>query len=277
VAACGHLSPNVAPTAAFALPASLTAASPATFDASTSADPDGSIVSYAWDFGDGVTGTGRTAAHTFARSGTYLVTLTVTDDEGLTASVSRTLAVANSAPTAAMGAVGTLRVLTSQAFDGRGSADRDGSLTSYSWDFGDGGTATGPTAGHAYTWAGSYVVTLTVIDDEGAVATATRTVTVTDMAASGFKRLNASGLTSHKCVANLWTLQLKPVLDSHAPASVAVQWADGTRERVTRASVKSGTALYTTTTALTQIATKAWADVPTTSGASFTLASGPCQ
>jgi serine protease len=52
------------------------------FDASTSYDTDGTIVSYAWDFGDGTSGSGITASHTFTEAGTYTVTLRVTDDIG---------------------------------------------------------------------------------------------------------------------------------------------------------------------------------------------------
>jgi PKD repeat protein len=59
-----------------------------TFDASGSSDTDGTIVSYAWNFGDGHTGTGASLSHTFSFGGTFTVSLTVTDNGGLTGSTS---------------------------------------------------------------------------------------------------------------------------------------------------------------------------------------------
>ena len=54
-------------------------------------------------------------------------------------------------------------------FDAGGSSDGDGSVAGYAWDFGDGQTSsTGPTVTHAYAAAGTYPVTLTVTDDDGA-------------------------------------------------------------------------------------------------------------
>ena len=57
------------------------------FNASASSDPNGSIVSYAWSFGDGSSGTGVMPLHTYAAEGTYNALLTITDDEGLKDSV----------------------------------------------------------------------------------------------------------------------------------------------------------------------------------------------
>ena len=57
---------------------------PVSFDAGGCSDPDSAIVAYAWDFGDGQTGSGMTPTHTYASAGTKTVTLTVTDADGLT-------------------------------------------------------------------------------------------------------------------------------------------------------------------------------------------------
>lgn len=61
-----------------------------TFDASESSDPDGTIVSYDWDFGGFATASGVSATHTFA-AGTHVVTLKVTDNKGATSSSTTTI------------------------------------------------------------------------------------------------------------------------------------------------------------------------------------------
>ena len=64
-----------------------------TASAAASSDPDGTIVSYDWDFGDGFLGTGVTAQHTYAAAGTYQVKLTVRDNDGLSSSVTKAVTV----------------------------------------------------------------------------------------------------------------------------------------------------------------------------------------
>jgi PKD repeat protein len=150
-----------------------------TLDASDSYDPDGYIVSYSWDFGDGNTAAGVTASHSYPASGTYTVTLTVTDDDGATDSVTVTQTVRNKSPVANF-TESAHTVYTSESidFDASGSHDPDGTIVSYLWDFGDGNTATGVTVSHAYVDNGSYVVNLTVTDNDGATASAHATKTV---------------------------------------------------------------------------------------------------
>jgi PKD repeat protein len=63
------------------------------FDASGSSDPDGTIASYAWTFGDGTTGSGATVSRTYAAGGTYSVQLTVTDNGSATGTQVQTVTV----------------------------------------------------------------------------------------------------------------------------------------------------------------------------------------
>lgn len=178
---------NKSPAAAFTLPSSGAINTPVTFDANTSADVDGSITAYAWNFGDGATGSGKTASHAYTIAKTYVVTLTVTDDKGASSSIVHTVDViataVNATPTAAFTpSASTTAINTAITFDASTSADSDGSISSYSWDFGDGtAKGSGKIVSHSYTTAkaSAYNVTLTVTDNLGATATATKPITIT--------------------------------------------------------------------------------------------------
>ncbi len=144
-----------------------------TFDGSASNDPDGNIVAYEWDFGDGGTGTGATPVHSFAWPGSYTVILKITDDSTTrTSRASDTMSVVvtdapNSTPVASAGDDVTALVGEIIRFDASGSGDPDGNIVSYNWDFGDGTAAKGPSPAYAYARPGAYDVTLTIHDDSG--------------------------------------------------------------------------------------------------------------
>ena len=141
---------------------------------STSTDADGTIAAYAWNFGDGTTrGTGANPSHTYAAAGTYTVTLTVTDDDGATGAVSHDVTVTAAPPGTRRRRRRSRRRRTAwrRQFDGSTSTDPDGTIAGYAWNFGD-GTPRAPVANptHTYAAAGTYTVTLTVTDDDGATA-----------------------------------------------------------------------------------------------------------
>jgi PKD repeat protein len=143
-----------------------------TFDASASSSPNGSIVSYAWEFGDGASGSGVTATHTYTEKGVYTVVLTVTDSAGEIGSRSLTVEALNFPPVAEFTpSVYTTPVNQPVRFDASASYDPDGEIVEYIWSFGDGEIGEGVVAEHAYSTAGASGwrprITLTVIDEDG--------------------------------------------------------------------------------------------------------------
>jgi PKD repeat protein len=175
------LPPAGTPTAAFTFsPTSATAKSAVVFDASGSQPGNGAsqITSYAWTFGDGGSGSGRSVTHSFGESGTFNVTLTVTNDRGLSASTTTAVIVgAGSLPTPVFTfSPAAPRINEAVFFNAAASTAGTGhTITGYQWNFGDGATGSGVSASHIYTVAGVYNVTLTVTDEAGQSATSVAT------------------------------------------------------------------------------------------------------
>ncbi len=139
---------------------------------SSATDPDGTIVSYFWNFGDGNTSSSPNPSHTYGRSGTYTVTLIVTDDNGGQSSYELTVTVPNIPPVAGFSYsprnITTARTVT---FDGGTpySYDKDGYIVNWSWDFDGNGIidAYGSIVTHLYSSPGNYTVILNVTDNDG--------------------------------------------------------------------------------------------------------------
>ena len=133
---------------------------------------------YAWDFGDGSTGTGTSTTHRFTRPGTFAVTLRVTNDAGLTATTTRQLTVSGTLPAGSADFVFSPtdpHVGDVVFFNASLSSVTNGS---FSWDFGDGTSASGVAPTHSYSAPRTYTVTLTVTNDRGQTAAASKTITV---------------------------------------------------------------------------------------------------
>jgi PKD repeat protein len=178
-----------------------------TFQGGASIDPDGTIVSYRWNWGDGTPdGMGVTAMHEYSQPGAYTVTLTVTDDAGATASATATasisISISNRPPTANAGGPYVFQPGTALTVNGSGSSDLDGTIASYRWTWGDGTpgtTSTSATTTHTYGAGGPYSIQLTVTDDAGAQATASTTATIST--SQGPADLVLSALTGPAAVA----------------------------------------------------------------------------
>jgi len=181
VVACAIL--NSPPVAQFTFTLSQSAfPSVAAFDASSSYDPDGIIVKYEWSFGDGSSGTNRLTSHTYRSSGTFPVTLTVTDDDGKTTTATEPVTVQpayNGFPVARFTVSpesGPAPLLVD--LDASASSDLNGQVVTCAWDFGDGSTATGVSASHVFRRTGVHTITLTVTDNDGLATAATQIVSV---------------------------------------------------------------------------------------------------
>ncbi|BBP46965.1 hypothetical protein THMIRHAS_23380 [Thiosulfatimonas sediminis] len=139
------------------------------FDARNSLDSDGMIVSYQWSLGDGTTSSLDHFNHTYDAAGVYQVTLTVTDNDGLSDSSSIMVQVTNEAPVAEISVdsqSGSVPLTVN--FNAQNSFDNDGEIIDYAWNFGDGNSDTGSSTSHTYTGVGEFTAILTVTDNAGA-------------------------------------------------------------------------------------------------------------
>lgn len=158
------------------------------FSASGSYDPDGTLVTWEWDFDDGsgfqdFTNEEGEISHEYLIGGLYAATLRITDDDGAASTASVTVdinevpvAVANASPDSGNA---PLEV----TFHAGGSHDVDGTITAIYWDFDDGAgfqdfTGDGGAAVYIYQSHGQYTAILMVIDDDGASSQATVDITV---------------------------------------------------------------------------------------------------
>jgi PKD repeat protein len=140
--------------------------------------------SYSWNFGDGTTETGSTATHAYSSAGSYTAILTIIDS-GIprqSATSQQTISVTNPSPTL----MGSFTYIpsspqTGQSVTFNGVASGGTPPYAFSWSFGDGSTGTSASTTHAYSLAGSYTVTLTVVDSGSPQQTVTseQTISVT--------------------------------------------------------------------------------------------------
>ncbi len=188
---------SASPTAAFVFsPSQPSVGTSVVFNATqATAAPGHNIVSYTWIFGDGATGTGSLATHTFTSAGTYNVTLTTTDDAGQKGTSSTGVAVANASSGGGGGATAASFITSPSSpvvgqsvfFNASASTAATGkTISGYQWNFGDGTTLSVGTSSttHTFSTPGTFTVSLTVTDSGGTTATTTNNVIVTSLGAA---------------------------------------------------------------------------------------------
>jgi PKD repeat protein len=202
---------------------------------STSSDPDGPIAGYSWNFGDGATSAVQNPSHTYATGARYTVTLTVTDNQGATSSTSKSVTV-NRPPIANF--TFSCSLLTCNFTST--SSDPDGPIVSYTWIFGDGGTSALQNPSHTYPTGGTYTVSLTVTDNQGATSSISKSVTVNRP-----PTVNA-GPDETVVIGLLYTLSASFTdLDNDGPWSYRIDWGDGSSSTGSRSSQGTFSATHT--------------------------------
>ena len=147
------------------------------FNSTSTTNPSGQQINlFSWDFGDGQTGQGQNATHTYQNPGTYQVTLTVSTGGHCTDQITKSVpvyALPSCNFTYTTVCQGTATEFTSTATSSPGN-----NITNYQWNFGDGQTGQGQTVSHTYAAAGTYQVTHTVQTSGSCSDTRTQSVPV---------------------------------------------------------------------------------------------------
>jgi PKD repeat protein len=149
---------------------------------SNARDPESQALTYSWNFGDGQSSTQASPSHMYQAPGTFTARLTVTDAAGLTASATVAInanAPGNRPPTVSVNPSTTSGSEGMSVVFNTTASDPDGQVVAYSWDFGDGTTATVASPTHVYSRAGVYTASVVVRDNGGATAGTQVTITVT--------------------------------------------------------------------------------------------------
>ena len=171
------------PTASFTFTSGpILSSSSVSFDGTASFDPDGTIVGYAWTFGDGSTGSGATPSHSYSVAGTFSVKLNVTDNSGSTAVDTQTVTITDRPPVVSLTQSSTTAISGQAVILTISASDPDGTIATTTVDWGDGtiDTISGPptTDGHTFSLASgassaTYTITVTVHDNSGSTKSAT--------------------------------------------------------------------------------------------------------
>lgn len=231
-----------------------------TFDGTASYDPDGTITSYSWTFGDGYTGTGAVVSHSFSPAQVYTVTLTVIDNGGKTNSTLVQVTVTDRPPTVSYTSspssptTGQTVTLTISSFD------PDGSVVQTLVAWGDGtsdllsGAATSDT--HSYGSTGSstsqsFTVAVTVTDNSGSIRSSSASITITDRPPAVAFTPSSTAIVTGQNV----TLTISAADPDGTVSSKQVNWGDGTIDVLSASAMSDSHNYASTGTAISKVIT----------------------
>jgi large repetitive protein len=239
------------------------------FNSAGTVDNEGDAIKYLWDFGDGTaTSTTVNPSHTYNIPGTYIVTLTATDVWGKATSIQHNATIAppssNNAPTAII-ASGTCASFTTCAMSAAGSSDPDTAtgdgIRNYVWSWGDGSAdTTGTTASqsHVYNVAGTYTVTLKVVDKWGLMSPAV-TMQVTTQVEPNPNNPPTVVFNAPACTGRACTVSASGSTDTDGGIrNYTWAWGDSTASTVTTTSSSSHTYTAAGTYTITLTVTDNW-------------------
>jgi len=222
------------PVASFtSTPSSAPTGTAVNFNGTASYDLDGTVVSYSWDFGDQTTGTGSLVTHSYTYAKTYTVTLTVTDNGGVTGSTSSQLIITDRPPVVSFTPSPTIANTGQSITLSVSASDPDGTISSTRVDWGDtimqlySGAITSAT--HSYASTGSltsktFTIIITATDNNASYTSLSSQVTINDRVPT--QSFNPSS-TSLKINQNV-TLTISATDPDGTVVSIKVDWGDGT-------------------------------------------------
>jgi len=141
----------------------------------TSTISSGTIADFSWNFGDGSLSKDGNPTHAYATTGSFSISLLAVSASGCRDSVTNSITV-NPRPIAGFTFKNTCQDTAVKFVDG--SSIASGSIKSYFWNFGDGGTSTAQNPSHNYANAGTYTVTLTVVSNNGCASVKVQNITI---------------------------------------------------------------------------------------------------
>jgi gliding motility-associated-like protein len=179
----------------------------------------GTLTGWSWNFGDGGTATTQNPTHSFTTAGNFNVTLQVTSSKGCVSTAFTLPVTVHELPTAnfalPVSCVNDLATFTDN------STVPNGSITGWSWNFGDGGTSTVQNPGHNYAASGNYNVTLTATSNFGCTNSITKPLTIAGMVNTNF---NIQGGATSFCSGSTLNLTDNSTVNPGSVLKVEIYW-----------------------------------------------------